>query len=240
MADVNVVTAQFTSWKHLPDVTDLAKIENSSVYAARGDIVYVAYTLENGKVAAFGSCGYYRVENYYSQDTRRQLWIEGMVSTVKGHGSRILAELEKVLTMLADQYEVPIRLINVMSAEESIGFYEKNGYVECNTSVRFRGPGNIRCVKSINGFSLEIAKVAKYRLDSGYAEESIVSFLFQKRRMRVDEYLLIPATIIPKQLAKYFSENYENDELYLETTKHLKSKIIEYFLDVSDGMEWSE
>src|SRR6185312_4730674 len=163
-----IITHQFVNWESIPDVSHLEKIKNSYVKvfeSTKPDIIYVAYIVRDGKLTSFGSCGYYKNNNYYGDNKTRQLWIEGMVSIVPSHGSTILKELEKCLIILADSENVSHKIINVMSVDESIGFYEKNGYQECKTSSRFRGTGNMRLAKAINDFSLETAELCPYNIE---------------------------------------------------------------------------
>ena len=183
-----------------PDLSNLEKIENSYVKAAKGDIIHVSFIIENNIPVAFGSCGYYRDDNYYCQNKTRQLWIEGIVSTVEGYGTVILSNLEKCLISLADSENVSHRLINVISVEDSVGFYENNGYVECNTSSRFRGTGNIRMVKAIDNFDLESAKIrTNWDADPGW----IFWFVMTGRRKVLEKYMHIPTEIKIRDFRDY-------------------------------------
>ena len=157
------------------------------------------FIIENNIPVAFGSCGYYRDDNYYCQNKTRQLWIEGIVSTVEGYGTVILSNLEKCLISLAHS-NVSHRLINVISVEDSVGFYENDGYVECNTSSRFRGTGNIRMVKAIDNFDLESAKIrTNWDADPGW----IFWFVMTGRRKVLEKYMHIPTEIKIRDFRDY-------------------------------------
>ena len=202
--DCVVTTTRFTTFDNLPNRDHLRKVENSYIEGFRGDIVYVSYVTNNGDVVAFGSAGYYHEDNYYGKDRGRQLWIEGLVSIMPGCGTLLLRALESSLKMLAEKYQVSKKIIHVMSVEESVGFYEKNGYVECNTSPRFAGTGNIHCAKGIDGFSLDSVKVIKYRHDQDLYQH-VVRFVLLGRKLCVDKYMNIPREIHHSELTKYVS-----------------------------------
>jgi hypothetical protein len=190
-------------------VTKISQIKDSYVYAANGDVVYVAYILENDEIIAFGSCGYYKEEgNYYGGKTYRQLWIEGLVSTRKGYGTLVLKALETALAETAITFEVKSKVINVMSVEESVGFHENNGYVDCHTSSRFRGTGNIRLAKPIGNSSLEQQQVIDYDREDlkKYLHEFLAEFIVVGRRRMVEKYVVsgsIPTTVKHNELSGY-------------------------------------
>ena len=226
--DCAVITTLFTSFDDLPNLDHLRKVENSYIEAFNGDIVYVSYIINNGNVVAFGSCGYYHHDNYYGKDRSRQLWIEGVVSIIPGCGTIVLQALESSLKILADKYQVSKKIIHVMSIEESVGFYEKNGYIECNTSARFAGTGNMHCAKGIDGFSLDSVKLSKYRHDQDLYQH-VVRFILVGRRLRVDEYMNIPPEIHNSELIKYVSEHIEDPNLFREYVKYIQSDFADYF-----------
>lgn len=220
-----IITKKFNNWVELPDLSHLKKIENSYVRAAKGDIIYVSYVIENENVVAFGSAGYYIHDNYYGKNTSRQLWIEGLVSTLKGCGSIVLSELERELTNLAYVYNITHKIINVMSVDESIGFYEHNGYVECKTSSRFAGTGNTRMAKAIDNFSLESANVIKDRiLDPCW----IFTYIVGGRRTIVKDYVIIPDDIHHSQFSKYVLENYDKNIFNKNISTAIINQLIEY------------
>ena len=224
--DKSHITHLFKSWDDIPDVSHLLKIKNSYVGAFISNecpVVCVSYIVENGIVVAFGSAGYYKDENYYCENKDRQLWIEGLVSTVKGYGTLVLQELEKCLIDLSSN--VKQKIIYVMSVEESVGFYENNDYSECRTSLRFRGTGNIRLAKAIGDYNIEEAKLIKYDIDDKYLPSYISTFVHQGRRRMVDKYLNIPKDIPHTKFAKYVMEN-QSDDLFKDNVKHLKDAII--------------
>ena len=226
---VTPITHIFKDWNTIPDVSHLMKIEDSYVKAAKGDIIYVSYIIEDDKVVAFGSAGYYNEEkNYYSKN-HRQLWIEGLVSTVKGYGSIVLKELEEKLCHLADLYNVKQRIINVMSVEMSVGFYENNGYVECTTSSRFRGTGNIRLAKAIGNFRLETANVINY---DSFNKYDIYGFIVTGRIKMLQKYVKENLnTIDHKQLTDYVLNNKDtifNELISLKRKEKIIALLLEY------------
>lgn len=145
VSERKIVTHKFTNWNDIPDVKHLQTIENNYVdvfeskcrEGAERYITYISYVIENDIVVAFGSASYYNEGNYYGKNKTRQLWIEGLVSTSKGCGTLVLQELEKALITIADEFNVKYKIINVMSVDDSIGFYENNDYIECRTSPIF-------------------------------------------------------------------------------------------------------
>lgn len=221
-----VITRKFDNWEELPDITHLLKIKNSYVKAAEGDIIYVSYVIEDDKIVAFGSAGYYKDDNYYGKNKTRQLWIEGMVSTSKGCGSIILSELEKALETLADLHSVKYKIINVMSVDESVAFYENNGYVECNTSTRFRGTDNTRMAKPIEDFSLETAKIrTNWEIDP----EWIFGFVVTGRRKILQKYMNLPENIHHSSFIKYILEN--SQTVFHESIPNsVKDQVIEFLI----------
>ncbi len=200
-----IYTHIFNNWEQLPDLSHLLKIKNSYINAAKGDIIYVSYIIDNNVVVGFGSCGYYKDTNYYGKDKTKQLWIEGLVSISKRCGSIILNELEKVLINLATEFNVKHKIINVISVDESVGFYENNIYVECHTSSRFRGTGNTRMAKSIENYSLDTADIITY---CNFTAELIYEYILCGRKKNLQKYINIPTTIPHLKLSEYVLENY--------------------------------
>jgi hypothetical protein len=236
--DDKIITHQFVDWKSIPDVSHLEKVKNSYIRAFKGDIVYVSYIIRNGKLTSFGSCGYYKNENYYGDDKTRQLWIEGMVSVVSGHGSIILKELENCLKMLAESENISHKIINVMSVDESIGFYEKNGYQECKTSIRFRGTGNTRLAKSIDGFSLESAELCPYIIaEHGY--DWISQVICEGRIKILEDVMFIPSTVKYNTLYAYIINHPNKNEIFkqnipIDKIPHIINRTLELYEEYND------
>lgn len=220
-----LITHRFNTWDEIPNIEHLEKIPNSYVRAFNNNddtIVFISYIVdEKGIVLAFGSGTYFSKDNYYGDDDFsdynaygdykiRQLWIEGLVSTKKGLGRIILSELERELISLAKDLELPYKVINVMSINESLGFFESCGYVEGTTSPRFYGTGNNRCVKAFENNTLDNFNIINY---NGIYEEYLYIFLLYNRRKMIDECLNIPKNIKTDFLA-YFLNNIQSKYLF--------------------------
>lgn len=232
LSDYKIVSHKFTGWESIPNVDHLRKIDNSYVDAFNGDVVFICYALNsNNEVVALGSGGYYENENYYEDEENnddgcygdersRHLWIEGLVSTVKGLGRVILKELERRLINFGVKMHgkgriQDYRTINVMSVEESVGFYENCGYSLCATSPRFAGTGNIRCAKAFNGENLDKQCLTKDDIfEDGW---DLYRRLALGRRKKCEEYLNIPPEITYKDLVRYFIINSSSDGLFKDS-----------------------
>ena len=157
----------FENWNNIPDISHLKEVENSYVgffdhkYPGQS---FVSYVIVDEKVVAFGSATHYTEDNYYYDEPygdERRLWIEGLVSIQKGCGSLVLAELERWLVERSSEcYQ---KIINVMSVDESIGFYEARGYTTCYTSSRFSGSGNTIMAKLIGNSDFTPAEAIDHR-----------------------------------------------------------------------------
>lgn len=207
-------THEFKNWDEIPDVSHLLKVENNYVHAFEHEIpesvTYVSYAIKDDKVVAFGSATHFKDENYYddedddscnmSEQEERRLWIEGMVSIEKGCGSLILKELEKWLSTI----DVPHKIINIISVDESIGFYEENGYVVCYTGPRFAGTGNTRVAKDIGDFDIKLAGYADYaKCDTEIMEREIATLISLGRRKTLSQFIDVPKDIDRKDYEEY-------------------------------------
>jgi hypothetical protein len=238
---IKIISHLFESWDKIPDVSHLLSIENNYVDTFldhEPNITYVSYAMENNKIVAFGSASYYNNEyNYYCDEDddadyienqlTRQLWIEGLVSTVSGCGTLVLAELEKCLMDFATNHPVSHKIINVMSVNDSVGFYENNGYIVCHTSPRFGGTDNTRLAKAFNQFSIESTDYIDYKIsDEECLAWEIAGAIFQGRLKFLGDYINIPKSSSRDDLKKYILENY-NDIFKDNISQNLKDKILE-------------
>lgn len=177
---VRIVSHIFNDWMDIPDVTNVSKVENGNVTyfdrrASLGEefrsfqTTAVAYALklsdenDNERVVAFGSatCFYDAETNPYIDDDdedeflenqkTRQLWIEGVVSIEKGCGTLIMQELERWLSIFAQDNRIRHKIVNLLAVKPSIGFYDKLGYVDCHTSPYWAGCADaIRMMKPLS------------------------------------------------------------------------------------------
>lgn len=209
---MDVISHKFNNWEEIPDVTHLFNIKNNSVKAFRGEVVYVAYIIQDQKIIAFGSAGYYGTKNNYYRDQddgdeyeyTRQLWIEGLVSTVKGCGTLVLRELETILTKLSEEYNVEHKIINIMSVSDAVGFYENNGYNVCITSPYWGGVDCIRVAKGINNYSLLTANIINYnKLDNSYLAWELAGAIMINRRKFLSTYMNLPKDIALKDISDF-------------------------------------
>jgi hypothetical protein len=218
---MEVISHKFNNWKEIPDITHLLNIKNNSVKAFHGKIVHVAYIIHDQKIVAFGSAGYYSSKNNYYVDCddgdeyeyTRQLWIEGLVSTMKGCGTLVLQELEKCLIVLSNEYNVTHKIINIMSVSDAVGFYENNGYNVCITAPYWGGVDCTRVAKSINNYPLITANIINYdKLYNSSSEDDLSILAWQlagaiiiNRRKFLSGYMNLPKDIILKDI-----ENFDN------------------------------
>ncbi len=220
---------EFKNWEEIPDVSHLLEVENNYVHAFEHEIPeatsYVSYAVKDRKVVAFGSGTYFKGSNYYidgdddgcskSEQKQRRLWIEGMVSIERGCGSLILRELEKWFS----QIDIPHKIINIMSVDESIGFYEENGYVVCFTGPRFAGTGNTRVAKAIGDFDIQLAGCVDYtKLDTEQIEWEIAALITLGRRKVLSQFIDIPKDIDRKDYEVYV-RNHDFKECVTEEMK---------------------
>lgn len=245
----------FNNWDEIPSVSHLLKVENNYVHAfenhnCKGAITYICYVVKHNilqgtsQIVSFGSATYFCDDNYYIdhdddnytpvQQSSWQLWVEGLVSIEKGCGSTVLRELEKWLADIAEKYDVERKVINIISVDESIGFYEENGYVACYTGPRFGGTGNTRVAKSIpkSGFdisldiSLRSEPINIYPLDNDdieCLEWDIAKYILQGRRIP-----LLPYIEISKDIPRDEYENYVRNNTFKEyITDNMKNNIFE-------------
>lgn len=253
LSNYKIVSHKFTSWDTIPNVDHLRQIEDANIDSFAGDVVFVCYALDaNGGVVAFGSGGYYEKENYYEDDENddefygdqrsRHLWIEGLVSTVKGLGRLVLCELERILINFSIKMHsagkiTEYRVINVMSVEDSVGFYENCGYSVCSTTPRFAGPGNIRCAKAFNGDNLDKQCVIKYDVFSN--EWCLYNFLVLGRRKMCDDYLNIPKDIENKDFVKYFISNKESKDLFKDNiNEETRQQLVEWVINCKEECDY--
>lgn len=219
----------FSNWEEIPDVSHLLKVENNYVHAFEGhnyedSTTYVCYmqqqckeSASGTKIVAFGSATYFTAEgncyvdydddNYTPEQQKLwQLWVEGLVSIEKGCGSIVLQALENWLSDVADLHKVERKVINIMSVDESIGFYEENGYVACYTGPRYAGTGNTRVAKAIRDSNFDISLDIQLKpidhypsdlSDIGCIERNIARYIVQGRRI-----VLLPYIEIPKWIPK--------------------------------------
>jgi hypothetical protein len=224
----------FKSWDDIPDISHLLEVRNNYVEAFEHKIpktiTYVSYTIKDKKVVAFGSATYFEDENYYidgyddscdiSHQEKRKLWIEGLVSIEKGCGTIILKELEKWLIEMAHKHNIPHKIINIMSVDQSIGFYEENGYVECHTCPRFAGTGNTRVAKSFDGYDIKSNGIVDYtQLDDETMAWQIASLIALGRRKTLCQFIDIPKDISRKNYEEYV-RNHNFKECVTEDMKN--------------------
>lgn len=227
-----IITHKFNNWDEIPDVKHLQKIENNYVDVFESEcgeeneryITYVSYVIENNIVVAFGSASFYNKGNYYCKNKTRQLWIEGLVSISKGCGSLVLQELEKALIIVADEYDVKYRIINIMSVSDSIGFYENNDYIECRTSSYWLGVGDcIRVAKPIDNFSMDSAKI----LINDFIEvDFIYDYIINGRRKLLNKYINIPKNIKYDGIKNYILGNKDKNIFDKTITLDMIDKIL--------------
>lgn len=236
----HIFVQRFTSWDEIPYSLDhLLTVENNSVRAFGGDIVDVAYAVDNGQIMAFGSCGYYGDHNYYagnedSDDEEygdtRHLWIEGLVSLRAGLGTAILGHLEQALIRLSEEYQVPNPIIYVMSVDESVGFYENNGYLECNTSPRFAGTGNIRLAKPIGeGVDMTAANLSTYDIRD-YAGW-FWGWVLTNRKKRVSDYVRFPEWVRPAEMQTYVLKHMRDEDFFKDSVSDELKQTLLLFRD---------
>lgn len=234
----------FKSWKEIPDVSHLYEIDNNYVGAFQHgysrSVTYVSYVIKDNKVVAFGSATYFEDENYYideevSEELERRLWIEGLVSIEKGCGTLVLVELEKWLIGISEKYDVSHKIINIMSVEESVGFYEENGYVVCYTGPRFAGTGNTRVAKAIGDFDIRLAGVVDYtKIDNEALEWEIASCILLGRRKALSKFIDIPRDVQRKDYEQYI----RNNKFKECVTEDMRKNIIDHIDEMNDTRFW--
>lgn len=99
-----------------------------------------------------------------------------MVSTVKGYGSRILAELEKALILISMKFRFDLSML--FPSRKVFGSMRR--MVTLNV-IRHRDFEELDTSNVSSPLTDSVSKVKKYHLDSGYAEESIIFFLCSGR-----------------------------------------------------------
>lgn len=225
----NVISHVFEGWNTIPNLDDVRRVKYGNVdFFARKNktnkVSYVAYIVKDGKVVAFGSATHFlKKRNVYMDDEDdkshiqyqkyRDLWIEGMVSIEKGCGSLVISKLEEWL-----HERSPNNPINLMSANQSIGFYDKHGYIDCYTSPYWRGLECTRMVKFI-GDVCENNRIkaccVKYKdlndCDDQYFCELLVDYVAQDRITKVQEFINIP---VNRDLAEYVLDNKNKDDMF--------------------------
>jgi hypothetical protein len=235
ISDKKIITHKFNNWDEIPDVKHLQKVKNNYVNVFESKcregyerfVTYISYAIENDIIVAFGSASYYNEGNYYGKNATRQLWIEGLVSISKGCGTLVLQELEKVLTNIANEYNVEYRIINIMAVSDSIGFYENNDYIECRTSSYWLGVGDCtRLAKPIDNFNMESAKILIYDIIEA---DYICNFIINGRRNHLAKYINIPRNIKYTEIKNYVIENGNNNIFTEIITSDMREKIL-YFL----------
>jgi hypothetical protein len=177
---------------------------------------------------------------YIENQSTRRLWVEGMASLKKGCGTLILQELERWLfeqgkighTSYSSSYSsCPI---NLMAVDESMGFYDKRGYVACNTSPYWAGSECARMVK----FENEEAKVAQTLMSEvltywdnmgTYNDDKfcdlLANLIGQDRVLLANRYMKLP---VSRDLAEYVLDH-QADNIYGDSiTKERKEILIEY------------
>lgn len=258
----------FINWDEIPNVSHLMDIEDSYVIAfdrpENNQTSFVAYVIENSKVGAFGSATYFEDEDavyYYEDDdaycylcegneqkqSENRLWIEGLVSTRKGCGRLILEELERWLNEIALSKKAPRKVINVMSVNKSVSFYEKMGYEETCTGPRFAGTDNTRLIKALPGCTLgckEFSTVkngcnSKYEcifkgLDEANLQDSIDEITGKiccNRTKGLEKVLNVPNNFGNEGSWKeYFRVHNNEDALYKDIfTLELRKELVEMF-----------
>lgn len=225
-----VTSHVFKNWNEIPNISHLLEVKNNYIRAfehgCKDALTYVCYISTNDKVVAFGSATYFGGdENYYvdsdddvyteKQQSFWKLWVEGLISIKKGCGSAVLKELEAWLSRMAEEHKVEKKVINIMSVEESVGFYEENGYVECYTGPRFGGTGNIRVARATLGSSYDISLDVQLSPIDNYPttedsieclEWDIAKFILQGRRIPLLPYIIIPNNIPISEYKTYVLE----------------------------------
>ena len=259
---MKIFTHKFEGFDKIPNLDHLKKIENSFVDGFTGNnvnIAYVSYIVDDDNVVAFGSGSYYiETRNYYEnpdgedsdyentdneaymiKERSKQLWIEGMVSIKKGCGRIILRELERTLIQLAHELNVKYKVINLMSVENSVGFYESCGYVECKTVSYWRGQCLTRCAKAFNSDHVSILDVINY--DDKYVlndDCALYSFLASGRRKMCDLYLNIPNEVSHNDLLKYVLDNRDSENLFRSIIDlPTQQKLIKWIIEWNEGMQ---
>lgn len=225
----------FKNWDNIPDLSHLETVNNNYIRAfqhgCEGAVTYVCYIVKHDenseKVVAFGSATYFCGENNYYIDVddyqytveeqhKRNLWVEGLVSIERGCGSLVLRVLEEWLSSVAILLDLDKKVINIMSVEESVGFYEENGYIEGYTGPRFSGTGNIRVVKAVLGSKFDIsAEIQRTPIDhyptKKYKIESLVwniaFYILQGRRIPLLPYIDIPKDVPRTEYLEYVRSN---------------------------------
>ena len=91
-----------------------------------------------------------------------------------------------------------------MSVNESIGFYEENGYKVCHTGPRFAGTDNTRVAKSIDDYDINSDGIVDYtKFDNEMMEWEIASLIALGRRKALSQFIDIPKDIPRKDYEKY-------------------------------------
>jgi len=169
-----------------------------------------------------------------SNQSTRRLWVEGMASLKKGCGTLILQELERWLFEQDSIYKLGCP-INLMAVTESIGFYDKNGYIECGTSPYWGGSDCTRMVK----FKNEGAKIAQTltsevltcwdnmeTYDEDRFSNLLVQIIAQDRIIFVNKYMKLPVNV-NRDLAEYVLDHKLDDIYGSLITKERKELLIE-------------
>ena len=229
----------FKSWEEIPDVSHLYEIEDSYVdtfeHGYSRSISYVSYAMKDDKVVAFGSATYFEDQNYYvdedESEEERKLWVEGLVSIEKGCGTLVLGELEKWLIKMSQEHNVSHKIINIMSVDNSIGFYEENGYVACYTGPRFAGTGNTRVAKAIGDFDIRLAEIVDYTdFDDKALEWEIASWILLGRRKTLSKFIDIPRDVRRKDYEQYI----RNNKFKECVTEDMRKNIIDNLDEMND------
>jgi len=247
----------FENWDQIPNVSHLLEIKNNYVDVFEGHkceeaTTYVCYVVKydnlqnTSEVVAFGSATYFDGYHYYvdfdnenytpEQQSLWKLWIEGLVSIEKGCGSVVLLELEKWLSHMSEKYAVERKVINIISVNESVGFYEENGYVACYTGPRFAGTDNTRVAKVIpnSGFDISL-DICPRSIDIYPSDENdveclewdIAGYIIQGRRIPLLPYIEIPKDIPRTEYKNYVHNNTFKDYITDSMRKNIFDHIDE-------------
>ena len=249
---VKLVSHEFNGWHATPNVDHLKEVENSYVNTfdrpnqAQNQVSYVAYVIDgDGVVVAFGSATYFKEHHDYMDDDdaycykcngdetkqkENKLWIEGLVSIKKGCGSIVLQELERRLSIAAHEYNAPRKIINVMSVNDSISFYENLGYEETCTGPRYAGTDNTRLVKAIQGYDLSNECI--FETTEGDIS-CIATRIVRGQIKQIDRFLNFPEGIKHTEILTYFLAHQTDVEMYKncftpELQRNLIAEVAEY------------